>query len=130
MRNNSNFGIVDARSCIDTDNGAITFFLKDSQYPTSISTIYISPASTMDLKAKHTDFNCSKADKWGIALKKAPNNADIFLVENSIPTNTDNRTNTDDIIDYIISLPAIYNNIQNLSISNDLPSGHSFQPVN
>ena len=35
------------------------------------------------------------------------------------------RTNASDIIDYIISSPAIYNNIQNLSLNNDLSSDHS-----
>ena len=38
---------------------------------------------------------------------------------------TDSRTNTSDIIDYIISSPAIYNNIQNLTLNNDLSSDHS-----
>ena len=37
----------------------------------------------------------------------------------------DNRTNTSDIIDYIISSPAIYNKIQNLTLNNDLSSDHS-----
>ena len=80
---------------------------------------------TGDLNAKHTDFNCSKTDKWGIALKKALYNADLFIAENSKPTHTDSRTNTSEIIDYIISSPAIYNNIQNLSLNNDLSSDHS-----
>ena len=37
----------------------------------------------------------------------------------------DSRTNTSDIIDYIISSLAIYNNIQDLSLNNDLPPDHS-----
>ena len=37
----------------------------------------------------------------------------------------DSRTNTSDIIDYIISSPAIYNKIQNLILNNDLSSDHS-----
>ena len=37
----------------------------------------------------------------------------------------DSRTNTSDIIDYIISSPAIYNKIQNLTLNNDLSSDHS-----
>ena len=48
VRNNINFGIVDTSSSIDTDNEANTIFLKDSQYSTSISTIYIPPASTIN----------------------------------------------------------------------------------
>ena len=34
-------------------------------------------------------------------------------------------TNTSDIIDYAISLPAIFNKIQNLSLNSDLSSDHS-----
>ena len=90
MRNNINFGIADTCSSFDTDNDAITIILKDSQISTSISTIFIPPASLInatllsniknsadnviiirDLNAKHADFKCSKTDKWGIALKKA-----------------------------------------------------------
>ena len=75
-------------STINTDNEAITILLKDSQDSISISTIYIPPASTInttlldniknaadniiitgDLNAKYTDFNCTKSDKWGMALK-------------------------------------------------------------
>ena len=42
---NINFGIIDACSNLDTDNKALTITLKDSQFPTSISTIYIPPGS-------------------------------------------------------------------------------------
>lgn len=49
---------------------------------------------TGDLNAKHTDFNCSKKDKWGIALKKSLYNAGFFISENSLPTYGDSRTNT------------------------------------
>ena len=38
---------------------------------------------------------------------------------------TNSRTNTSDIIDYIISSPTIYNNIKNLTLNNDLSSGRS-----
>ena len=72
----------------DTGIEAITIVLKDSQISTSISTIYIPLVSlinttllnnlkssgdkiiiTGDLNVKHTDFNCSKTDKYAIALK-------------------------------------------------------------
>ena len=43
---------------------------------------------------------------------------------NSKPTHRD-RTNTSDIIDYIISLPAIYNSFQNLTLNNDLSFDNS-----
>ena len=59
-----------------------------------------------------------------MALKKALYNAD-FVDGNSKPTHRDSRTNTSDIIDYIISSPAIFNNIQNLTLSNDISSDHS-----
>ena len=110
-----------------------------------MSTIYIPPESninttllcnikisadnvitTGDLNAKHTDFNCIKTDKWGMALKKALYDADLFVAEkNSKTTHRDSRSNTSDIIDYIISSPAINNNIKNLTLNNDLSSDHS-----
>ena len=37
----------------------------------------------------------------------------------------DSRTNTNSIIDYIISSPAIFNKIQNLALNNDLSSDYS-----
>ena len=119
------------------------YLLKNYQDSNSISTICIPSPSTIrttlldnikkladniiktgDLNAKHTDFNCTKTDKWGMALKKALYNAD-FIDDNSKPTHRDSRTNTSDIIDYIISSPAIFNNIQNLTLNNDLSSDHS-----
>ena len=57
-----------------------------------------------------------------MSLKKALYNADLFIAENSKPTH---RKNTSDIIDYIISSPAISNNIHNLTLNNDLSSDHS-----
>ena len=51
-----------------------------------------------------------------MALKKALNDADLFVADNSKPTHRDSKTDTNDIIDYIISSPAIYNNIQNLTL--------------
>ena len=144
VRNDIKFDIIDTCSAINTDNEAITILLKDSQDPISITTIYIPPGSninttllnniknsadniiiTGDLNAKHTDFNCSKTDKWGMALKKALNDADLFVADNSKPTHRDSKTDTNDIIDYIISSPAIYNNIQNLILNSDLSSDHS-----
>ena len=77
---------------------------------------------TGDLNAKHTDFNCTKTDRWGMALKKALYNADLYIADNSIPTHRDSRTNASDIIDYVISSPAIFNKIQNLSLNSDLSS--------
>ena len=144
VRDDIKFDIIDTCSAINTDNEAITILLKDSQNPISISTIYISPGSninttilnniknsadniiiTGDLNAKDTDFNCSKTAKWGMALKKVLYDADLFVAENSKPTHKDSKTNTNEIIDYIISSPAIYNNIQNLALNNDLSSDHS-----
>ena len=123
---------------------AITIFLKNTQDSINISTIYIPPASSInttlidnikkpadkiiitgDLSAKHTDFNCTKMGRWGIALKKALYNADLFIADNSIPTHRDSRTNSSDIIDYLISSPATFNNIQNLTLNNDLSSDYS-----
>ena len=144
MRNDIKFDIINTCSTINTDNEAITILLKNSQDSISISTIYIPPVLdinttllnniknsadnifiTGDLNAKHTDFNCTKTDKWGMALKKALYDAGLFVTENSKPTHRDSKTNTNDIIDYIMSSPAIYNNIQNLTLNNDLSSDHS-----
>ena len=58
-------------------------------------------------------------------MKKALYNADLFIDDNSKPTHRDGRTNRSDIIDYIISSPAIFNKIQNLTLNNDLSSDHS-----
>ena len=132
------------RNNINTDNEAITILLKNSQDSINISTIYIPPGSTInttvldnikktadniiitgDLNAKHTEFNCTKSDKWGLALKKALCNADIFTADNSKPTHRDSRTSKSDIIDYKITSPAIFNKIQNLTLNNDLSSDHS-----
>ena len=123
---------------------AITIFLNNTQDSINISTIYIPLASSInttlidnikktvdniiitgDLSAKHTDFNCTKMGRWGIALKKALYNAGLFIADSSISTYTDSRTNTRDIIDYIISSPSIFDNIQNLTLNNDISSDHS-----
>ena len=75
VRNDVKLDIIDTCSTINIDHEAITTLLKNSQDSTSISTIYIPPASnvnttllddikktadkiiiTGDLKAKHTDF--------------------------------------------------------------------------
>ena len=144
VRNDIKFDIIDTCSTVNTDNEAITILLKDSHDPISITTIYIPPGSninttllnniknsadniiiTGDLNAKHTDFNCSKTDKWGMALKKALYDADLFVADNSKPTHRDSKTDTNDITDYIISSPSIYNNIQNLTLNSDLSSDHS-----
>ena len=52
-------------------------------------------------------------------------NADLFIADNSKPTHRESRTNTSNIINYIASWPAIFNNIQNLTLNNDLSSDHS-----
>ena len=57
-----------------------------------------------------------------MALKKALYNTDLYIADNSIPTHRDSRTNASDIIDYVISSPAIFNKIQNLSLNSDLSS--------
>ena len=59
-----------------------------------------------------------------MTLKKTLYDADLFVAENRKPTHKDSKTNTNDIIDYIISSPAIYNNIQNLALNNYLSSDH------
>ena len=46
--------------------------------------------------------------KW-VDEVKALYNADLFIADNSIPTHRDSRTSSSDIIDYIISSPAIFN---------------------
>ena len=79
---------------------------------------------TGDLSAKHTDFDCAKMGRWGLALKKSLYNADLFIADNSIPTYRDSRTNSSDIIDSIISSLSIFNSIQNLILNNDLSSDH------
>ena len=86
--------------------------LRNSQDSINISTIYIPPASTIstalldnikktvdniiitgDPNAKHIDFNCTKSYKWGLALKKALYNTDLFIADNIKPTHRDGRTN-------------------------------------
>ena len=122
----------------------ITILLRNSQDSTSTSTFYIPPASTIntallnsirnsvdniittgDLNAKHTDFNRTKTDKLGIALKKSLYHANLFIADNSKPTHRDSRTNTSDIIDYVMSSPAIFINIQNLTLNKDRSSKYS-----
>ena len=49
------FGIVDTCSSIDNDNKAITIILKDSQYPTSISTIYVLPVCSIKYRSSRPD---------------------------------------------------------------------------
>ena len=144
VRNDMKFDITGTCSNINTDNEAITIRLKNTENQITITTIYIPPASSIntslleniknsadniiitgDLNAKHIIFNCTKFDRWGMALKKALYNADVFIADNSIPTRRDSRTNTSDIINYRISSPAIFNKIQNLSLNTDLSSDHS-----
>ena len=112
LRHNINFGIIDTCSNLDTENEALTITLEDSQFPTSISTIYIPPGSTIntillsnitnsadnviingDLNAKHLDFNYTKTDKWGIALKKVYIILiSLLLITAYIPTETAEQT--------------------------------------
>ena len=144
VRNDIKFDIIDTCSNINTDNEAITIRLNNTEDQITTSTTYIPPASSIntsllenikksadniiitgDLKPKHTNFNYTKTDRWSMALKKAFYNADLFIADNSIPTHRDSRTNTSDIIDYVISSPAIFNKIQNLSLNSDLSSDHS-----
>ena len=105
MRNDIKFDIIDTCSTANTYIEAITIFLKNTQDSINISTTYIPPVSfintklidnikktadniiiTGDVRAKHTDSNCTKMGRWGIALKKALYNADLFNADNSIPT--------------------------------------------
>ena len=135
VRNDIKFDIIDTCSTKNTDNEAITILLKNSQDSTSISTIYIPSTYTINttlldniiktadniiitgaLNAKHTELNCTKTDRWGMALKKALYNADLFIADNSKPTHRNSRTNSSDIIDYIIYSTGIFNKIQNLTL--------------
>ena len=59
-----------------------------------------------------------------MALKKALYKVDLFIADNSKPTHRDSRTNSSDIIDYIISSLAIFNKIQSLTLNKDLSSDH------
>ena len=47
-----------------------------------------------------------------MGFKNALYNADLFIADNSIPAHRDSRTNTSDIINYVISSLAIFNKIQ------------------
>ena len=47
----------------------------------------------------------------GYGIEKALHSADLFIADDSKPTQRDSRTNTSDIIDYIIFSPAIFNTI-------------------
>ena len=58
-------------------------------------------------------------------MKKVLYNVDLFIADNSNPTHRAGRTNKYDIIDYIISSPAIFNKVQNLTLNNDLSPDHS-----
>ena len=119
VRNNIKINIIDTCSSLDTDNEATTIFLKDLQFSTSMSIIYILPTSAINttllnnIKNSVDNINWrsqrkthrpqlfridEKTDKWVIVLKK---NADLFIAENSKPTHGYSRTNTSDIIDYI-----------------------------
>ena len=80
--------------------------------------------TTRDLNARHTDFNCTKTDRWRMALEKALYNADLFITGNSKPTHRDSRTNSSDIIDYKVSSQPIFKKIQNLTLNKDLSSDH------
>ena len=88
VRNDIKFDIIDTCSTTNTDVEGITIFLKNTQGSINTSTIYMPPASSIittlidnikkttdniiitgDLSAKHTDSNCTKMGRWGIALK-------------------------------------------------------------
>ena len=144
MCNDIKFDIIDTCSNINTDNDAITIRLKNTEDQITITTTYILPASSIntslleniknsadniiitgDLNGKHNNFNCTITDRWGMALKKALYNADLFIADNSLPTHRDSRTNTSDIINYVIFSPAIFNKIKNLCLNSNLSSDHS-----
>ena len=97
VRNDMKFDIIDTCSKINTDNEAITIHLKNTEDQITITTIHITPGSSIntslleniknstdnviitgDLNAKHTNFNCTKFGRWGMALKKAFYNADLL----------------------------------------------------
>ena len=54
------FGIADTCSSIGIDNKAITITLKDSQYPTSISTIYVLPVCSIKYRSSRPDIFLGK----------------------------------------------------------------------
>ena len=120
MRSNIKINIIDTCSSLDTDNEVTTIFLKDLQFSTSMSVIYILPTpainTTLLNNIKNSVDNINwrsqrkthrpqlfpideKTDKWVIVLKKK--NADLFIAGNSKPAHGYSRTNTSDIIDYI-----------------------------
>ena len=142
--NDIKFNIIDTCSNINTDNEAITICLNNTEDQITTSTTYIPPASSIDtsllenikksadniiingeLNTKHTGFNCTKMVRWGIALKKALYNADLFIAYNSTPTHRESRIKTSNIIDYVISSPAVFNKTQNLTLNNNLSFDHS-----
>lgn len=129
VHNSINSGMIE--TSVDYDNETITIILKDSQISTIISTIYIPPVSvisttllsnmktsaynvtiTGDLNAKHTDFNCTERDQWYIAMKRLY----MMLIYLNLRTTylLTAAVYTSDVIDYVTSLRAIYNRIQNL----------------
>ena len=105
MRNDIKFDITDTCSTINTDNEAITICLKNTQCQISISTIYIPPMANIPTLTVQKRID-------GVWHWKKP-------------THRDSRTNSSDIIDYVISSPANVNKIQNLTLNNDLSSDHS-----
>ena len=60
-----------------------------------------------------------------MALKKSLMQCYLLIADKSKPTDRDSRTNSSDIIDYIIFSQAIFDKIQNLTLNNDLSSDHS-----
>lgn len=91
MRSNIKINIIDTCSSLDTDNEVTTIFLKDLQFSTSMSVIYILPTpainTTLLNNIKNSVDNINwrsqrkthrpqlfpideKTDKWVIVLKK------------------------------------------------------------
>ena len=122
MRNDIN--IIDTCSNKNTDNEAITIRLKNTEDQLTISIIYIPSASSINTSLLENIKN--SADN--IIITGDLNAKYTDFADNSIPTYRDSRTNTSDIIDYVISSPAIFGKIQNLSLNCDLSSDHSAIP--
>ena len=78
---------------------------------------------TGDLNGKHTNFNCTKTDTWLWNWRQFYIMQSLHCWKQQTHTQTPKQILV--TIDYVIASPAIYNNIQNLTVNNDLSSDHS-----
>ena len=118
LRHNINFVIIDTSSNLDNNNEVLTITLKDSQFSTSISTIYIplgfSINTTLLSNIKNSADNVIITQNISTSTVQRRINGELhwksFIADNIIHIYRDSRTNASDILDYIISSAAIYNN--------------------